>query len=201
MPDRFSRTRCAPAEQKRYDSRVCRQASHRDSVDLRPSGYGGFSGQGQDLYPKHMIRHIPDGRSLTSEIVHLRSPAFNFWAIADGADGLRRPTSVKRARIRRGRASKARLKAQLSLRALAKWIVSDSAARHVGTGLVRSCSISRRISVNSALGTASASWKVTYRPWRTTLAPILTSLLRNVVSDHCFTSCGNAKVRMKLARL
>jgi hypothetical protein len=35
--------------------------------------------------------------------------------------------------------SKARLKAQLSPRALAKWIVRDSAARHVGTGLGRSC--------------------------------------------------------------
>jgi hypothetical protein len=48
------------------------------------------------------------------------------------------------------------------------------AARHVGAGLGRSCSISPRISANSVLGTAtSASWKVTYRPWRTTLAPIL----------------------------
>src|SRR5512133_1407048 len=136
--------------------------------------------------------------------VENRTPASVGFQLAGDFGRLRRVFEARAgegARIRRGRASKARLKAQLSLRALAKWIVRDSAARHVGTGLGRSCSISRRISVNSALGTASASWKVTYRPWRTTLAPILTSLLRNVVSDHCFTSCGNAKVRMKLARL
>ena len=37
---------------------------------------------------------------------------------------------------------------------------------------------------NSSLGTAtSANWNVTYRPWFTTLAPILTSFSRSVVSD------------------
>jgi hypothetical protein len=47
------------------------------------------------------------------------------------------------------------------------------AARHVGAGFGRSCSISRRISANSVLGTAtSASWNVMYRPPRTTFAPI-----------------------------
>src|SRR5512143_2312142 len=136
--------------------------------------------------------------------VENRTPAPGGFQVAGDFGRLRRVFEARAgegAGIRRGRASEAPLKAQL-WRALAKWIVRDSAARHVGTGLGRSCSISRRISVNSALGTAtSASWKVTYRPWRTTLAPILTSLLRNVVSDHCFTSCGNAKVRMKLARL
>ena len=51
-------------------------------------------------------------------------------------------------------------------------------------------------------GTAtSAIWKVTYRPWATTLAPILTSFSRIVVSDQCSISFGNASVRMKLARL
>ena len=81
-------------------------------------------------------------------------------------------------------------------------INSDYAPCHGGAGLARSPPISRRISVNSFLGTAtSASWNVTYRPWRTTLAPILTSLSRSVVSDQCSTLCGSANVRMKLARL
>ena len=40
-----------------------------------------------------------------------------------------------------------------------------------------------------------------YRPWRTTLAPILTSFSRSVVNDQCSTSFGKASVRMKLARL
>ena len=39
------------------------------------------------------------------------------------------------------------------------------------------------------------------RPWRTTLAPILTSSSRSVVIDQCSTSFGKANVRMKLARL
>ncbi len=43
----------------------------------------------------------------------------------------------------------------------------------------------RRIFRDSSLGTApSASWKVTSRPWLTTLAPISTSFSRSVVSDH-----------------
>ena len=32
------------------------------------------------------------------------------------------------------------------------------------------------------------------------LSPILTSLSRSAVSDPCFTSSGNAKVRRKLAK-
>jgi hypothetical protein len=47
----------------------------------------------------------------------------------------------------------------------------------------------RRMSANSDRGTAtSANWNTTYRPWRTILAPILTSFLRSVVSDQCSTS-------------
>ena len=39
--------------------------------------------------------------------------------------------------------------------------------------------------MNSARGTAtSASWKTTWRPWRTIRAPIFTSFSRRVVSDH-----------------
>ena len=48
---------------------------------------------------------------------------------------------------------------------------------------------------NKPLGTAtSAGWKVTYRPCRTTFAPIFTSFSRNVVSDQCSTSSGKASV-------
>ena len=69
-------------------------------------------------------------------------------------------------------------------------------------GLGRRSSIRLRIFRNNSLGTAtSANWNVTYRPWRTTLAPILTSFSRSVVRDQCSTSFGKASVRMKLARL
>ena len=68
--------------------------------------------------------------------------------------------------------------------------------------LGRRSSIRRRIFRNRSFGTAtSANWNVTYRPWRTTLAPILTSFSRSVVNDQCSTSFGKASVRMKLARL
>ena len=40
-----------------------------------------------------------------------------------------------------------------------------------------------------------------YRPWRTTLAPILTHFSRSVVSDQCAISFGTASVRMKLYRI
>ena len=60
----------------------------------------------------------------------------------------------------------------------------------------RKRSIRRRIPANSARGTAtSASWKTTYRPWRTIRAPIFTSFSRKVVSDHCATSFGKASER------
>ncbi len=73
---------------------------------------------------------------------------------------------------------------------------------YAGTGLRRRSSIRPKIFWNKLLGTAtSANWNVTYRPWRTTLAPILTSFSRSVVSDQCSTSFGKASVRMKLARL
>jgi hypothetical protein len=41
------------------------------------------------------------------------------------------------------------------------------------------------MSANICRDTAtSASWNVTYRPWLTTLAPILISFSRRLVSDH-----------------
>jgi hypothetical protein len=44
---------------------------------------------------------------------------------------------------------------------------------------------------NSARGTmTSAIWNVTDRPWRTILAPILTSRSRNVVIDPWLTALG-----------
>jgi hypothetical protein len=59
----------------------------------------------------------------------------------------------------------------------------------------RSTSIRRRISAKSCLGMAtSASWKVTLRLWRTTLAPILISFSRKVVNDQCSTASGSLAV-------
>src|SRR5664280_252123 len=50
--------------------------------------------------------------------------------------------------------------------------------------------MTRRMSWNNSLGTAtSAIWKMTLRPWRTTLAPIFTSFSRRLVSDHCLIAC------------
>lgn len=66
------------------------------------------------------------------------------------------------ARTPREQAPEAGLRAHLSRRALPMLINLAPAARHVGAGSGRSCSISPRISANSVLGTAtSASWKVT----------------------------------------
>ena len=67
--------------------------------------------------------------------------------------------------------------------------------RHPGTG---SRGLSRRMRSRmlrkSHRGTAtSAIWKMTYRAWVTTLAPILISFSRNVVSDQCFTDRGETR--------
>jgi KilA domain-containing protein len=54
---------------------------------------------------KHFKRHIPDGRSSRPKN---RTPAragFNFWAISDGAEGLRSLGPVKCARNRQDGAS------------------------------------------------------------------------------------------------
>ena len=73
---------------------------------------------------------------------------------------------------------------------------SDDMGRHVGAGCGRRPSISRRISANSRrVIPTSASWNVTYRPCRTTLAPVLISFSRCVFSNHCSTSSGKASVR------
>ena len=75
----------------------------------------------------------------------------------------------------------------------------NDSGRHVGAGFGRRPSISRRISANSRRGIAtSAIWNVTYRPCRTTLAPILISFSRKVVSDQCSTSLGGANFRLWL---
>jgi hypothetical protein len=46
-----------------------------------------------------------------------------------------------------------------------------------------------------------AIWKIAYRPWAITFAPIFTTFSRRLVSDHRATSPGRARVRRKLARL
>jgi hypothetical protein len=56
--------------------------------------------------------------------------------------------------------------------------------------------------VSICYGTAtSAIWNVTWRPWLTTLAPILISFSRKLVRDHGSAVLGIASVRMKLPRL
>jgi hypothetical protein len=42
---------------------------------------------------------------------------------------------------------------------------------------------------------------MTWRPWRVTVAPILISFSRRLVSDHGSAAFGIASVRMKLPRL
>ncbi len=67
------------------------------------------------------------------------------------------------------------------------WISSA----YAGADLRRRSSIRPKIFWNKLLGTAtSANRKVT--PWRTTLAPILTSFSRSVVTDQCSGSSGMA---------
>src|SRR6516165_10851576 len=74
-------------------------------------------------------------------------------------------------------------------------------AAHAGAGGARSRAISDRMSANICRDTAtSAIWNVMYRPWLTTLAPILISFSRRLVSDHGFATLGIASVRMKLPR-
>ncbi len=59
-----------------------------------------------------------------------------------------------------------------------------------------------KIAASNSLGTAtSAIWKVTYLECQTTLAPILISFSRSVVTDQCFTDLGNARRRRKFPRL
>ena len=56
--------------------------------------------------------------------------------------------------------------------------------------------------MNNSCGTAtSAIWKITYREWVTTFAPILINFYRSVVSDQCFTDLGSASHRRKFPRL
>jgi hypothetical protein len=70
------------------------------------------------------------------------------------------------------------------------------------SGLDLNRPIRSRISRKSVLGTTtSAIWNTTYRECLTTLAPILISFSRSVLSDHIFTDLGNARRRKKLPRL
>lgn len=51
---------------------------------------------------------------------------------------------------------------------------------------------------NSIRGTAtSAIWKAKWRPWLTTLAPILIGFSFRLVSDQCLIGSGVASVRRK----
>ena len=78
---------------------------------------------------------------------------------------------------------------------------SDDTRHHVGAGFGRRPSIIRGISANSRRGIATwASWNVTYRPCRTTLAPILTSLSRSVDRDY-FTSVAGQRRNHPNARI
>src|SRR5262245_1567815 len=73
---------------------------------------------------------------------------------------------------------------------------------HPGLGAARSRTIRSRIAANDARGTAtSANWNVTALAWRTTLAPILISLSRSVVSVQVRTGRGSANSRKKFPRL
>ncbi len=67
----------------------------------------------------------------------------------------------------------------------------DDTGRHVGAGRGRRPAISCRISATSGSGIAtSATLKVTYLPWRTTLIPRLTNHSRSMVSDHSMSAIG-----------
>ena len=69
-------------------------------------------------------------------------------------------------------------------------------------GGIANWGIRSRIDANNRRGTAtSASWNVTYLACRVTLAPILLSFSRSVVSDQCYTGFGKASRRRKLSRL
>ena len=79
---------------------------------------------------------------------------------------------------------------------------TDRRSSQTGTGSTRNQAIRARIRPNIRPDTAtSAIWKVMQRPWRTILAPILTSFSLSVVRDQCAIACGRASVRRKLARL
>jgi len=85
---------------------------------------------------------------------------------------------------------------------LSSFVASDPRGPHAGAGGARNRAISDRISWNICRGTAtSATWKVTQPPWMTTLAPILISFSRRLVSDYGSAALGIASVRMRLPRL
>jgi hypothetical protein len=71
-----------------------------------------------------------------------------------------------------------------------------------GSGLALNRTMRSRISQKSTLGTTtSAIWNTTYRECLTTLAPILISFSRSVLSDRFFTDLGNARRLKKLPKL
>jgi hypothetical protein len=70
------------------------------------------------------------------------------------------------------------------------------------SGLALNRPIRARMAPKRSRGTAtSAIWNTTYRECLITLAPILMSLSRSVVSDHFLTDLGNANRLKKLPRL
>ena len=81
-------------------------------------------------------------------------------------------------------------------------LAHPDALRHAGFGGgARRSAIKPRTCANRARDTAtSASWNVTYRPCRTTLAPILTSFSRRVDRDY-FTSAVGTRRKSPNARI
>jgi hypothetical protein len=72
---------------------------------------------------------------------------------------------------------------------------AECGRQHRTRGTGRSAAIAPRMVWNSVCGTAtSAIWKITEWPCRTILAPIFTNRCHSVVSDHCLTSEGSARV-------
>ena len=90
-----------------------------------------------------------------------------------------------------------------------RFVLSDAgfrcSASHpalTSSGLALNRPIRTRICRKSTLDTmTSAIWNTTYLECLTTLAPILISFSRSVLSDHFFTGSGNTNRLRKLPRL
>ena len=81
-------------------------------------------------------------------------------------------------------------------------VAFDPNASHAGAGGARNRAMTDRISRNIYRDIAIAAiWKVMWRPWLTTFAPILTSFLRRLVTYQTSAAFGIASDRMKLPSL
>jgi len=68
-------------------------------------------------------------------------------------------------------------------------IAAIGSFQHRAAGRGRRSSIIFRMRRNISRGSASSAiWKTAYRPWVTTLAPILTTFTRSEVSDQRFSN-------------